>query len=78
MNLCADKHDEVAYEGRSCPVCDLLKVHKEEVSELDAQVDTLKAEVEVLEQINNDLTAEAAYLRSQIHDLETLIKFTPL
>jgi hypothetical protein len=23
MNLCSEGHDEVCYEGRNCPVCDL-------------------------------------------------------
>lgn len=22
MNICAEQHDEVCYDGRSCPVCD--------------------------------------------------------
>lgn len=74
MNLCSDKHDEVAYEGRRCPVCILIEEHRDEVRELDVKVDALKAEVEVLEQINNDLTAEAVELRGQVRDLELVLK----
>lgn len=44
MNLCSDGHEEVCYEGRSCPACDLLeqiKDLKRDNDELESQVDKL-------------------------------------
>lgn len=38
MNLCSTKHDEVCYEGRTCPVCDLR-------SEKDSEIDELKQQL---------------------------------
>ena len=35
MNLCSDKHEEVCYEGRVCPVCDVR-------DDLQAEIDALK------------------------------------
>lgn len=78
MNVCNDGHEEVAYEGRHCPVCDLIRCHREEVEVILDKVDSLRSDVETLEQSVIDLTAESTELRSQIHDLETLINFTPL
>lgn len=78
MNVCNDGHEEVVYEGRHCPVCDLIRCHREEVEVILDKVDSLRADVATLEQDVINLTAESTELRSQIHDLETLINFTPL
>lgn len=55
MNLCGSGHDEVAYEGRSCPVCDLIETNSREMAELDEQLkgviserDSLESEVDEL------------------------------
>lgn len=40
MNLCSDRHDEVCYEGKYCPACELL----ERISELKKEIETLKEE----------------------------------
>jgi hypothetical protein len=45
MNLCSDKHEEVCYEGRHCPVCQ----KQEEINELEDTVETLQKEVQTLE-----------------------------
>lgn len=37
MNLCDDGHDEVCYEGRECPACEL----KQERDELQLELDKI-------------------------------------
>lgn len=44
MNLCSDGHDEVCYEGRDCPCCELIKTN----SDLEDEIYDLKKEVEEL------------------------------
>ena len=39
MQLCNDKHDEVCYEGRICPACEVRE-------ELQEKIDALKEELE--------------------------------
>lgn len=39
MTLCDNKHDEVCYGSRSCPVCELL-----------VQIEDLKIEIKKLEE----------------------------
>jgi len=47
MDLCSDGHEEICYERRYCPVCDLKK-------ELTDEIDTLKSEIsELKDQIEN-------------------------
>lgn len=41
MNLCSDNHDEICFEGRTCPLCERLK----EIEELKSQVSNLKDEI---------------------------------
>ena len=35
MNLCNDNHEEVCFEGRDCPACEIR-------NDLQAQIDELK------------------------------------
>jgi hypothetical protein len=37
MNLCSDGHDEVCYETKRCPCCDL----KQELEELRREIEKL-------------------------------------
>lgn len=39
MTLCDNGHDEVCYESRDCPMCELL-----------AEIEDLKANIKVLEE----------------------------
>jgi hypothetical protein len=32
MNICSNNHEEVAYESRKCPVCELIGAHEEHIS----------------------------------------------
>lgn len=45
MNLCNDGHDEICYEGRECPACELLKT----ISNQEDEIGNLKDEVKDLE-----------------------------
>ena len=44
MTLCEDGHDEIVYDSRNCPACELLK----KISDLEDQVYELKEEIDVL------------------------------
>ena len=50
MELCSDKHEEVCFEGRDCPVCALRDELQTRIDELEGQVQTLEAEVDSLEE----------------------------
>jgi hypothetical protein len=65
MNLCDKNHDEVCYEGRACPACELLKQFTDEKQDLQNEIDGLK-------QVNNDLTEQIANLEQQLN--EPLVK----
>jgi len=34
MNLCSEGHEEVCYEGRICPACDLKEDYESKIEEL--------------------------------------------
>ena len=40
MNLCSKNHEEICYEGKWCPLCDVLK----EREELEKENERLKEE----------------------------------
>jgi hypothetical protein len=42
MNLCNSNHEEICFEGRKCPICELL-------GEKDAQIAALEEKVAELE-----------------------------
>lgn len=42
MNLCSDKHDEVCYEGRRCPVCDMRDEKQGIIDEQEKEIASLK------------------------------------
>ena len=39
MNLCNDRHDEVCYEGRDCPVCDMRNEKQVEIDDLNEKLE---------------------------------------
>jgi len=41
MNICSHQHEEVCFEGRRCPMCELIKEHEGELSELRQEVKSL-------------------------------------
>lgn len=50
MDLCSHEHDEVCYDGKTCPVCSLRDEKNEEIDELKAKVEQLESEVESLQE----------------------------
>lgn len=50
MNICSNEHDEVCYEGHTCPACELRDNLNSEIEDLKAQIKDLNAEVKELEE----------------------------
>lgn len=48
MNLCNSDHDEVCYEGRHCPACQIKDDLVTQIADLDARIEQLKNELEEL------------------------------
>lgn len=48
MNLCSDKHEEVCFESRVCPVCDIRE-------DLEIQIESLEEELKSAEKTIEDL-----------------------
>lgn len=48
MNLCSNDHEEVCYEGRSCPACEAIKDGEKECDALANTIDDLKDQIEEL------------------------------
>jgi len=49
MNLCSGNHDEVCYEGRTCPACAALADKDEEIAALEKKLESAREEIESLE-----------------------------
>jgi hypothetical protein len=41
MNLCDDDHDEVCFDSRHCPVCEIIKDNKDYVEKLQDEIGDL-------------------------------------
>ena len=48
MEICSDKHDEVCFEVRLCPVCDIRKDLKDEFKELEKELESVEKEIDSL------------------------------
>lgn len=46
MNLCEDKHKEVCFEGKTCPVCDLKEELQAVIDEQKETISTLESELD--------------------------------
>jgi predicted nuclease with TOPRIM domain len=46
MKLCNDGHEEICYEERNCPACELLK----ENEELEKEIESLKDEIKSMKE----------------------------
>lgn len=49
MNICSEDHEEVCYEGRECPCCEIIKDKDQAISDLEDEVTDLKSQVAALE-----------------------------
>lgn len=58
MNICSQGHDEICYEGRDCPVCDLMSDYKYEID----------GHIEIIDKLNNEITD----LKKEIERLNNL------
>ena len=56
MNLCSEGHDEVCYESRHCPVCEVR-------DDLNIEIETLKSNI-------GDLEVKVIVLQETIGDTE--------
>ena len=45
MELCSNNHEEVCYEGRVCPVCDMRDDLQGNIDELEKELVSLKDEL---------------------------------
>lgn len=46
MNLCNEKHEEICFEGRKCPLCDMRDDLNHEVDSLMKELDAIKTALE--------------------------------
>jgi len=58
MNLCNHGHDEVCFEGRNCPVCEMETDKNSEISKLEDKISELENQIGELEGTIEDLSAE--------------------
>lgn len=52
INLCSEDHDEVCFEGRTCPFCEAKKDADREIEYLNDEIKTLEYRITKLE--NNE------------------------
>lgn len=45
MNLCSSRHDEICYESRNCPMCEMMENHKDEIEVLEDKISELNNEI---------------------------------
>ncbi len=50
MNLCNAKHDEICFNGRECPLCEMLDGKNDDINDLENQIRELKRELVVLKE----------------------------
>ena len=46
MNLCNNGHDEVCFEGKTCPCCYEIQEREERISELENEINCVENERE--------------------------------
>jgi hypothetical protein len=51
MILCSEGHDEICYEGRSCPACELKDNLQYQIDEMQKIIDRQQIELEKMENI---------------------------
>jgi hypothetical protein len=70
MNLCSDNHDEICYECKKCPMCELMAEYKQFKTDAAFEVKTLSQEnerlTEALEEPLNRIARGVALTMPQI------------
>jgi F0F1-type ATP synthase membrane subunit b/b' len=59
MNLCSDNHDEVCFEGRECPACNVI-------SEKDSEIQKLQSEIDNTEPLLQELRDQAQGYKDEL------------
>jgi hypothetical protein len=49
MNICSDKHDEIAFEARRCPICPLIEDRDKIIATMTDEMRDLENRVRELE-----------------------------
>jgi len=55
MDICNDKHDEICYEGRICPLCDVIDAFTAQIEGLERDIKSLESENEGLQNQLEDI-----------------------
>ena len=50
MNLCSENHEEVCYEGRVCPACEVISEYEQRIDDLQETIYNLEEKVMELEE----------------------------
>ena len=58
MNLCANGHDEVCYEGYKCPACEVADDLNQDIRKLEDKISALENQIGELEFEITELKAE--------------------
>jgi len=48
MDLCSDDHEEVCFEGRNCPACEIKDSMQRSIDDLLKEIVSLKDEIEMM------------------------------
>jgi inorganic pyrophosphatase len=56
MNLCDDGHDEVCFDSRHCPVCEIIKDNEDYTERLQDEIKDLR------QQLTDAETEQARYM----------------
>lgn len=66
MNLCSDNHDEISFEGRNCPACEIISDKDSKISDLEDTILNLKSEIEELKESNQQMNNEVEQARKDL------------
>lgn len=70
MKICSEKHEEVCYEGKYCPACEIREKLELDISDLKSDIEESEAKVRSLDSYNEDLERDIRELKSQIKRLK--------
>ena len=57
MNICNDNHDDIAFESRNCPLCELRSQYTEDIDTLHSIHSLLQSQLENLEETYSELVS---------------------